>query len=202
MSAAEVMHCSGGRIPNIYESPFMATTAEPPPAHRPSAVVHPQLNRTKEFERQQQEHERVLTPSNYSIDKTLCLQILTRTLIFLPDQVIPSAAQALQSDASREPTRRTREQSMQFVQLLYDRYPITWQGLLVLKSDQAAIQMHYVSGDESIGINALPRNRDYSTPPLRIVQRMRLEQTQLEGVSRKMEVRKIENFQLNVIEKY
>lgn len=193
MSAAEVMHCSGGRIPIIYESPFMATTAEPPPAHRPSAVVHTQLNRTKEFERQQQEHERVLTPSNYSINIILSSNI-NEKFIFFPDQVIPSAAQVLHSEASREPTRRTREQSMQFVQLLYDRYPITWQGLLVLKSDQAAIQMHYVSGDENIGINALPRNRDYSTPPLRIVQRMRLEQTQLEGVSRKMEVRKIDNF--------
>jgi hypothetical protein len=63
-----------------------------------------------------------------------------------------------------------------------------WQGLLALKADQAAVQMHFVHGNRDIALESLPLNSDRSTPPLRIVQRMRLEQTQIEGVHRKMQV--------------
>lgn len=63
-----------------------------------------------------------------------------------------------------------------------------WQGLLALKNDQAAVQMYFVSGNESVAKCSLPKNTDGSTPPLRIFQRMRLEPPQVEGVARKMQV--------------
>lgn len=72
--------------------------------------------------------------------------------------------------------------------MLLKRHPVMWQGLLALKTDQAAVQMHFVFGSPDIARNSLPCNSDGSTPPLRIAQRMRLEQTQLEGVARKMQV--------------
>ena len=58
-----------------------------------------------------------------------------------------------------------------------------WQGLLALKNDIAAIQMHYVSGSETVARDSL-----VSQMPLRIAQRMRLEPSQLEGVGRRMTV--------------
>ncbi|XP_054742082.1 protein split ends isoform X3 [Anastrepha obliqua] len=70
---------------------------------------------------------------------------------------------------------------------LLQRYPVMWQGLLALKTDQAAVQMHFVFGNPHVARASLPCNRDGSTPPLRIAQRMRLEQTQLEGVTKKMQ---------------
>lgn len=72
---------------------------------------------------------------------------------------------------------------------LLQRYPVMWQGLLALKTDQAAVQMHFVYGNTHVARASLPCNSDGSTPPLRIAQRMRLEQTQLEGVAKKMQVR-------------
>jgi hypothetical protein len=71
---------------------------------------------------------------------------------------------------------------------LSQRYSIMWQGLLALKNDSAACQMHFVSGNIAVARDSLPSNPDGSIPPLRISQRMRLEQTQLEGVARKMQV--------------
>lgn len=71
---------------------------------------------------------------------------------------------------------------------LLQRYPVMWQGLLALKNDQAAVQMHFVSGNSRIAVASLPPMADGCTPPVRIAQRMRLEQTQLEGVARKMQM--------------
>lgn len=76
--------------------------------------------------------------------------------------------------------------------MLLQRYPVMWQGLLALKNDQAAVQMHFVFGNPNVARDSLPCNSDGSTPPLRIAQRMRLEQTQVEGVARKMQVRVID----------
>uniref|UniRef100_A0A1B6D8R2 Msx2-interacting protein n=1 Tax=Clastoptera arizonana TaxID=38151 RepID=A0A1B6D8R2_9HEMI len=72
--------------------------------------------------------------------------------------------------------------------MLLQRYPVMWQGLLALKTDQAAVQMHFVFGNPNVARDSLPCNSDGSTPPLRIVQRMRLEQTQVDGVARKMQM--------------
>lgn len=70
--------------------------------------------------------------------------------------------------------------------MMLNRYHMMWQGILALKNDQAAVQMHYVWGNIEIAGKSLLRNSDGSTPPLRIAQRMRLEQTQLEPLIRKM----------------
>lgn len=78
--------------------------------------------------------------------------------------------------------------------MLLRRYPVMWQGLLALKNDQAAVQMHFVFGNPQVATDSLPCNSDGSTPPLRIAQRMRLEQSQLDGVSKKMQVRRLNFF--------
>lgn len=62
-----------------------------------------------------------------------------------------------------------------------------WQGLLALKNDTAAVQLHFVSGNNVLAHRSLPLSD--GGPPLRIAQRMRLEVTQLEGVARRMTVR-------------
>jgi hypothetical protein len=72
---------------------------------------------------------------------------------------------------------------------LLETYPLMWQGLLALKTEQAAVQMHFVHGNKKIAKASLPFNADHTTPPLRIAQRMRLEPSQIDGVARKMMVR-------------
>lgn len=73
--------------------------------------------------------------------------------------------------------------SVDMVHLL-TKYPIIWQGHLALKNDTAAVQLHFVSGNNVLAHRSLP-------PPeggvfFRIAQRMRLEASQLEGVARRM----------------
>lgn len=62
-----------------------------------------------------------------------------------------------------------------------------WQGLLALKNDTAAVQLHFLCGNKALGLRSLPLPE--SGGILRIVQRMRLEAQQLEGVARRMTVR-------------
>uniref|UniRef100_A0A3B3V2S2 SPOC domain-containing protein n=1 Tax=Poecilia latipinna TaxID=48699 RepID=A0A3B3V2S2_9TELE len=64
------------------------------------------------------------------------------------------------------------------------KYPIVWQGLLALKNDQAAVQLHFVSGNTILAQRSLPPPEGGSL--LRIVQRMRLEASQLDSVARRM----------------
>ena len=66
------------------------------------------------------------------------------------------------------------------------KYPIVWQGLLALKNDQAAVQLHFVSGNTILAQRSLPPPE--GGPLLRIVQRMRLEAAQLDSVARRMTV--------------
>lgn len=73
-----------------------------------------------------------------------------------------------------------------FLSSFKQKYPIIWQGHLALKNDTAAVQLHFVSGNNVLAHRSLP-------PPeggafLRIAQRMRLEASQLEGVARRMTV--------------
>jgi hypothetical protein len=66
-------------------------------------------------------------------------------------------------------------------------YPVVWQGLLGLKSDTASVQFFYVAGSKDLARASLPAPVDAAiVPTLRIGQRMRLEETQLEGVTNKM----------------
>ncbi|KAG5838817.1 hypothetical protein ANANG_G00227630 [Anguilla anguilla] len=71
------------------------------------------------------------------------------------------------------------------VQLL-TKYPIVWQGLLALKNDTAAVQLHFVSGNNVLAHRSLPPPE--GGPLLRIAQRMRLEGSQLESVARRITV--------------
>ncbi|XP_069467192.1 msx2-interacting protein isoform X2 [Ambystoma mexicanum] len=77
------------------------------------------------------------------------------------------------------------QRPVDMVQLL-TKYPIVWQGLLALKNDTAAVQLHFVSGNNVLAHRSLPAPE--GGPPLRIAQRMRLEVSQLEGVARRMMV--------------
>lgn len=74
----------------------------------------------------------------------------------------------------------------------YRRYPVMWQGHLTLKNESAAVQLHFLSGNVQLAKNSLPGLGEGQSPSLRIAQRMRLEQTQLEGVQRRMQVRQYE----------
>ncbi|XP_039756430.1 protein split ends isoform X2 [Pararge aegeria] len=77
------------------------------------------------------------------------------------------------------------------LQMLLRRYPVMWQGLLALKNDSAAVQMHFVGGNPGVAADALSRHSDGAAASLlRIAQRMRLEPAQLDQVHRKM---KLEN---------
>ena len=64
-------------------------------------------------------------------------------------------------------------------------YPICWSGVLGLKNDMANLQMHYVSGCRDLARSYLPTNGS----TLKIVQRMRLEDAQIDGVKKKMKIK-------------
>ncbi|CAI8054149.1 Msx2-interacting protein [Geodia barretti] len=70
---------------------------------------------------------------------------------------------------------------------LLRRYPVMWQGHLTLKNESAAVQLHFLSGNAQLAKSSLPGLGEGQSPALRIAQRMRLEQTQLEGVQRRMQ---------------
>ena len=65
-----------------------------------------------------------------------------------------------------------------------------WQGHLTLKNESAAVQLHFLSGNVQLAKSSLPGLGEGQSPALRIAQRMRLEPTQLEGVQRRIQVRK------------
>lgn len=74
--------------------------------------------------------------------------------------------------------------------IFLQRYPVMWQGILGLKNDQCVVQMHFISGCQHLVKMSLPQQAaDGTVQPLRIAQRMRLEQQQLEGVEKRMQVR-------------
>lgn len=67
---------------------------------------------------------------------------------------------------------------------------MVWQGHLGLKTEIATVQFHYVSGCKDLARASLPTSitdpRMQCLPTLKIGQRMRLEESQLSGVQRKM----------------
>ncbi|CAF0752949.1 unnamed protein product, partial [Didymodactylos carnosus] len=80
-----------------------------------------------------------------------------------------------------------------------DPYSVTWQGYLILKNDQAYVKTILVAGSPQIARasmnfwntdSQIPSNQPQSpsTHNLRISQRMRLEQAQLEGVQKRMQM--------------
>ncbi|RVE55668.1 hypothetical protein OJAV_G00234000 [Oryzias javanicus] len=99
-----------------------------------------------------------------------------------PSTASPAGLKQLRHNANLE---HSGHRSTDMVQLL-TKYPIVWQGLLALKNDQAAVQLHFVSGNTLLAQRSLPPLEGGSL--LRIVQRMRLEVTQLDSVARRMTV--------------
>ncbi|XP_012719218.2 msx2-interacting protein isoform X1 [Fundulus heteroclitus] len=95
-----------------------------------------------------------------------------------PLNVTPSMGANLQPKPDGKMT-----QPANMVQLL-TKYPIVWQGLLALKNDTAAVQLHFVCGNQALTHRSLPVQEGGAL--LRIVQRMRLEASQLESVARRM----------------
>jgi len=75
-----------------------------------------------------------------------------------------------------------------------EKYPVLWQGQLAMKNTDTLVQMHRVCGnDKLIDItNQELVSRGNGIGTIRITQRMRLEQTQLESLMKKME--KEENY--------
>ncbi|XP_053291077.1 msx2-interacting protein isoform X1 [Pleuronectes platessa] len=95
-----------------------------------------------------------------------------------PLNVTPNIGTELQAKPDSKMT-----QPANMVQLL-TKYPIVWQGLLALKNDTAAVQLHFVCGNKVLAHRSLPLQEGGAL--LRIVQRMRLEVSQLESVARRM----------------
>ncbi|KAL7060690.1 hypothetical protein AAHC03_09196 [Spirometra sp. Aus1] len=85
-------------------------------------------------------------------------------------------------------------------QLPEDKFPLQWSGFMALKNDKVYVQMHYLSGNRdlirtcmSVIADRLQSVEDslhpdgiHSIPILRITQRMRLENPQLEAVQAKL----------------
>ncbi|XP_027026229.2 msx2-interacting protein isoform X1 [Tachysurus fulvidraco] len=94
--------------------------------------------------------------------------------------LLPSAPPNIRPDIKPD---NAGQSVVDMVQLL-TKYPIVWQGHLALKNDSAAVQLHFVSGNNVLAHRSLPPSE--GGPPLRIAQRMRLEASQLEGVARRM----------------
>ncbi|KAM7422605.1 hypothetical protein PAMA_010579 [Pampus argenteus] len=95
-----------------------------------------------------------------------------------------NVAPAMGADPQAKPDGKMT-QPVNMVQLL-TKYPIVWQGLLALKNDTAAVQLHFVCGNKALAHRSLPLQEGGAL--LRIVQRMRLEASQLESVARRMTV--------------
>ncbi|XP_053137400.1 msx2-interacting protein isoform X2 [Hemicordylus capensis] len=105
--------------------------------------------------------------------------------LFLPSPVGPAGVPPGLPQDPPPPPHPVPQRPVDMVQLL-TKYPIVWQGLLALKNDTAAVQLHFVSGNNVLAHRSLPAPE--GGPPLRIAQRMRLEVSQLEGVARRMMV--------------
>ena len=81
-------------------------------------------------------------------------------------------------------------------ELSRDPYNVQWQGNLILKNDQAYVKTQLVAGSPQIARTSMnywnsdssSNSQTSSNHNLRISQRMRLEQAQLEGVQKRMQM--------------
>ncbi|XP_028367254.1 msx2-interacting protein [Phyllostomus discolor] len=186
------------KMPQVsQEAKGTQTGAEQPrlptiPANRP-AEPHVQVQRT------QAETSQISYPSPVSVSTKpdlpgpLTAQAAPKQPLFVSTTSGPSTPPGLallhtEAQPSPKPDcspHLTSQRPVDMVQLL-KKYPIVWQGLLALKNDTAAVQLHFVSGNNVLAHRSLPLSE--GGPPLRIAQRMRLEVSQLEGVARRMTV--------------
>ncbi|XP_037627944.1 msx2-interacting protein isoform X3 [Sebastes umbrosus] len=123
------------------------------------------------------------SPMSLTHKPDLSLQKGPPSFLSTPPPAVPSSSSLHpRSDPKLE---HSGHHSVDMVQLM-TKYPIVWQGLLALKNDQAAVQLHFVSGNTVLAQRSLPPTE--GGPLLRIVQRMRLEASQLDSVARRMTV--------------
>ncbi|XP_007440695.1 msx2-interacting protein isoform X1 [Python bivittatus] len=177
------------KTPQISQEPKGAQATGPDPS------LHPVVNRHV------QQMEPHLHPSQASYPSPVAVSVkqeppsshqapVQKPALFIPTTAGPGAAPGLplprsESQSALKQDHPVAQRPVDMVQLL-TKYPIVWQGLLALKNDTAAVQLHFVSGNNVLAHRSLPAPE--GGPPLRIAQRMRLEASQLEGVARRMTV--------------
>ncbi|XP_006751657.2 msx2-interacting protein [Leptonychotes weddellii] len=162
------------------------------PATRP-AEPHAQVQRAQAETSQTSYPSPVSVSMKPDLPAPLPAQAAPKQPLFVPTTSSPSTPPGLaltHTEAQPAPKpdsspHLTSQRPVDMVQLL-KKYPIVWQGLLALKNDTAAVQLHFVSGNNVLAHRSLPLSE--GGPPLRIAQRMRLEASQLEGVARRMTV--------------
>uniref|UniRef100_A0A8D2CQQ5 Msx2-interacting protein n=1 Tax=Sciurus vulgaris TaxID=55149 RepID=A0A8D2CQQ5_SCIVU len=162
------------------------------PASRPPEP-HAQVQRAQVEASQTSYPSPVSVSMKPDLPAPLPAQAAPKQPLFVPTTSGPSTPPGLTLPHSEAPPapkpdsspHLTPQRPVDMVQLL-KKYPIVWQGLLALKNDTAAVQLHFVSGNNVLAHRSLPLSE--GGPPLRIAQRMRLEASQLEGVARRMTV--------------
>ncbi|XP_027964101.1 msx2-interacting protein isoform X2 [Eumetopias jubatus] len=187
-----------GKMPQVsQEAKGTQTGVEQPrlptvPATRP-AEPHAQVQRAQAETSQTSYPSPVSVSMKPDLPAPLPAQAAPKQPLFVPTTSSPSTPPGLaltHTEAQSAPKpdsspHLTSQRPVDMVQLL-KKYPIVWQGLLALKNDTAAVQLHFVSGNNVLAHRSLPLSE--GGPPLRIAQRMRLEASQLEGVARRMTV--------------
>lgn len=183
--------------PQLSQEPKGAQAAGPDPTHHPTVSRHvPAIDSHVHLQRGQADTGQTSYPSPVAITVKQDLPSphqAQKQSVFIPTTTCTAAPTGLslsrpdpQAPLQQDPTPRPATQrAVDMVQLL-TKYPIVWQGLLALKNDTAAVQLHFVSGNNVLAHRSLPAPE--GGPPLRIAQRMRLEASQLEGVARRMMV--------------
>ncbi|OTF80172.1 hypothetical protein BLA29_007975 [Euroglyphus maynei] len=141
-------------------------------------------------------YQRVLSPnlpqplsrpsSECSIDQ-VTLSNIKRTSNIESSQITPppvtnstTSSQMIPPNGPNYPSTNTSQH------VILQRHPMLWQGLLTLKNEQAAVQMHYVCGNRNVAVQALPFHESNSAS-LRITQRMRFEPSQLQSLENKIQ---------------
>uniref|UniRef100_A0A183CC03 RRM domain-containing protein n=1 Tax=Globodera pallida TaxID=36090 RepID=A0A183CC03_GLOPA len=153
---------AGGSVQNKQIQPIQQQQ-QPQAQQQPSIMCHSQS-----VEKRQQQH----VHANVSLQSP-------------PQHVFPSVEQQQQQHIVQQ-----NQQKMVKKQSSANKYPVLWQGQLAMKNADTLVQMHKVCGNEALiqqmngELSALNEN---GIPLLRINQRMRLEQTHLENLIRKME---------------
>lgn len=195
------------RIPQPYfydgETMKPLPTAEPPPAHRahagpvytapqqspllpPTNLAHVQRIDHREH---REKEENAIVPTSQPKENEVRYQYVYTSATQNPPQSMAPATNSRPMHMTTPPNASQVPSSQpDSLSRLLEVYPLMWQGLLALKTEQAAVQMHFVYGNKKIAKASLPVNADHTTPPLRIAQRMRMEPSQIEGVARKMQV--------------
>lgn len=177
--------------PYYYESERdRSIPSDPPPAHRAAIYSSPLVPPTSlahiQRERDVREKDEIVAAQQHKEDGNV-RYVFTQHAI-PPQNLVAPLSSSRPMELTTPPIASQVPHHADALSRLLERYPLMWQGLLALKAEQAAVQMHFVFGNKKIAKASLPFNSDHTTPPLRIAQRMRLEPSQIDGVARKMQV--------------